>query len=357
MTDSRVYLETSHGQIIHGDSLRYLSGLPDASIHLIVTSPPFGLLRSKAYGGEPASKYLDWFEPFAREFHRVLRPDGSLVIDIGGSWNRGTPTRSLYHFRLALLLCDVLGFHLAQELYWYNPTKLPTPAEWVTIRRVRVKDAVNVVYWLSPTPWPRVSNRRVLTPYSDSMRHLIQHGYTPGQRPSGHAISSQFQRDNGGAIPPNLITVANTESNGAYLRHCREHDLPVHPARFPAELPEFFVRMLTEEGDAVLDPFAGSCVTGEVCERLGRRWTCVEVLEDYLSGARARFDQPPSPRSPRDPSDPRNYYQVPRPDIFWNGSPSVPLATDGGQSRPTAEQRSFLDELMLQDVRGSDGTE
>lgn len=210
----------------------------------------------------------------------------------------------------------------------YDPAKLPTPAEWVTVRRIRVKDAINKIWWLSKTAWPKASNRRVLQPYSDSMRDLLKNGYTPRLRPSGHDISKRFRTDNGAAIPPNLIAVANTDSNSPYLRYCRKHHLPAHPARFPVELPEFFVRMLTDEGDLVIDPFAGSCVTGEVCERLGREWICVELREDYLKGAFGRFGKDnaavqlnghrgvhPSQLA----NGPRDYYQLSPPGALWNG--------------------------------------
>jgi hypothetical protein len=94
--------------------------------------------------------------------------------DIGGSWKSGTPTRSLYHFDLLVMLCREYGFHLCQEHYWWNPAKLPTPAEWVNVRRVRVKDAVNCIWWLSLTPWPKANNRRMRALYSDSMLNLLQ---------------------------------------------------------------------------------------------------------------------------------------------------------------------------------------
>ena len=148
-----------------------------------MTSPPFGLVRKKDYGNVEANEYVDWFKPFGAEFHRVLTDNGSLVIDIGGAWNRGYPTRNLYHFKLLIMLCEEIGFHLAQDFYWWNPSKLPTPAEWVTVRRLRVKDAINTVWWLSKTPWPKASNRRVLQPYSASMEELLERGYKAKKRP------------------------------------------------------------------------------------------------------------------------------------------------------------------------------
>ena len=162
--------------------------------------------------------------------------EGSLVIDIGGSWKPGIPTRSLYHFEFLIMLCRDYGFHLCQEHYWWNPAKLPSPAEWVNVRRIRVKDAINCIWWLSQSPWP-ASNRRILAPYSDSMKSLLKNGYTPKLRPSGHDISNKFGKDNGGSVPPNLIALANTESNSAYQEYCHANSLPVHPPKFPAGVP------------------------------------------------------------------------------------------------------------------------
>ena len=281
---------TSLGEMYEGDALQVMRGLiaDGRRVKLIVTSPPFALLRKKAYGNEDADNYISWFLQFAELFKEILDPEGSLVIDIGGSWVRGLPVRSTYHFELLLKLCGS-GFHLAQEFYHYNPSRLPTPAEWVTVRRLRVKDAVNTVWWLVRDPFVQVDNRRVLRPYSDSMKDLLKNGYTAKRRPSGHDISTNFQKDNGGAIPPNLLVLANTESNSRYLLECRRLGIRPHPARFPRGLPEFFIKFVTNEGDTVLDPFAGSCVTGEAAEGLERRWIGIEIDETYVAGSRIRF--------------------------------------------------------------------
>lgn len=204
------YYHTTLGAAYLGDSLILIKEIPDESIDLICTSPPFALVRKKEYGNKDQHEYIEWFRRFAKEFYRVLKPKGSLVIDIGGSWIKGYPVRSLYHFELVIDLCKSqteggLGFHLAQELYWYNPAKLPTPAEWVTVRRERVKDAVNTVWWLAKDPHPKSNNKRVLRPYSEAMKNLLKNGYDPKLRPSGHDISNKFGNDRGGAIPPNLI--------------------------------------------------------------------------------------------------------------------------------------------------------
>lgn len=293
-SDKRVFYETQYGVAYLGDAKETLSDKSlEGKVDLIMTSPPFALRRKKEYGNVEAGKYVAWFLEFARVFHTILKPKGSLVIHIGGSWAYGQPTRSLYHYELLIELCRIPAypFYLAQEFFWYNPSKLPTPAEWVTVRRERAKDAVDCVWWLSKEPHPKASNRNVLQPYSESMKQLLKNGYRAMLRPSGHDISTKFNRDNKGAIPPNLLQIANTESNSRYLRACRQAGIKPHPARYPVGLPEFFVKMLTDEGDLVVDPFAGSNVTGEVCERLKRHWVAVDIVEEYLEGSKFRFDK------------------------------------------------------------------
>ncbi len=285
------YYTQKYGVAYWGNSFELIKLIDENSINLILTSPPFALTRKKEYGNESAEKYIEWFLPFAYEFKRVLADNGSFILDLGGAYLPGNPVRSIYQYELLVRLCKEVGFFLAQEFYHYNPARLPTPAEWVTIRRIRVKDSVNVVWWLSKTPNPKADNRKVLKPYSHSMKQLLKNGYKAKIRPSGHNISEKFQKDNQGAIPPNVLEIANTESNSAYLRRCKAAAIKPHPARFPQDFAEFFIKFLTDEGDLVLDPFAGSNTTGFVAETLERRWISFEINEDYLVGSRYRFSQ------------------------------------------------------------------
>ncbi|MEQ8828558.1 MAG: site-specific DNA-methyltransferase [Alphaproteobacteria bacterium] len=355
-----LYHSTEFGRIYHGDALSVMNAMEAGSLDLVMTSPPFALTRKKDYGNEQEDAYLEWFKDFAKGFSRVLKEDGSLVIDLGGAWKPGLPVRSLYHFKLLIMLCEEFGFQLCQEFYWWNPSKLPTPAEWVNVRRIRVKDAVNTVWWLSKSPWPKASNRRVLQPYSDSMRHLLSNGYKAKLRPSGHDISDKFSIDNGASIPPNLIAVPNTESNSAYMRYCKVKGIKAHPARFPAALPEYFIRMLTDAGDAVFDPFGGSCITGEVAERLKRHWVCAELIEDYLTGAMGRFTRPVEQNGtekPRSQRETDNYYRLPHPGLMWNSSTGAPLPEDGGRSRPQKKKSSTKPEKGERQSREKSSTQ
>ncbi len=342
-SEPELCIKTIFGAAYWADSVDFMSRhIGDQSVDLIVTSPPFGLVRKKEYGNADADDYVDWFRPFASQFQRILKPQGSLVIDIGGAWKPGVPTKSLYQYELLITLCKDFEFHLAQEFFWWNPSRLPTPAEWVNIRRIRVKDAVNLIFWLSRTPWPKASNRRVLMPYSDSMHQLLSNGYRPKKRPSGHDISHKFSKNNGAAIPPNLIAAANTDSNSRYLRYCEENCIAPHPARFPGVIPEFFIRFLTDVGDLVVDPFAGSCVTGEVADRLQRRWICVDIEKEYLLGAQGRFIGSGQAKTPKVIESEANYYKIYRPGLLWNDAFDDPLPKDGGKTRPFAKPITSL---------------
>ena len=156
----------------------------------------------------------------------------------------GAPLRSLYHFRLLLALCDDVGFNLCQEFFWYNPAKMLAPAEWVNVRRIRVKDSVEYIFWLSASPHPKADNTQVLQEYSPDMRRLIKRGVKQTVRPSGHNIKESFAADKGGSIPPNLIecgtimkaTVSTSRNpSGEDIRFIR----PDFQRRCPSSLSNF----------------------------------------------------------------------------------------------------------------------
>lgn len=301
LTTMEPFYRTTAGAAYLGNSLDTLKALPDSSVNLVFTSPPYALHFKKEYGNVSKADYVEWFLPFAREIRRVLTDDGSFVLNIGGSWNPGSPTRSLYHYKLMIALVEELGFHLAQECYWYNPAKMPVPAEWVTVRRVRIKDSVEHVWWLSKASFPKADNRKVLRPYSADMLRLAKKGVKTAVRPSGHNITSSFDKiESGGSIPSNvmedrlaseMLIAGNNSANDSYTKRCKESGIKIHPARFPEALPEFFLKLLTDEGDLVVDPFAGSNTTGAVAERLGRRWIAMELLEEYLEASKFRFGE------------------------------------------------------------------
>lgn len=298
---------TPGGRLFVGDAADVLASKPASSargqVQLVFTSPPFPLCREKRYGNLRGEEYTRWLAGFAKPLADYLTPTGSIVIELGNGWEAGRPTVSTASLKALLAFQEAAGLHLCQEFIGYNPARLPTPAEWVTVRRIRVKDAYTRLWWLSPTPHPKADNRRVLTAYSDSMKKLLQKGtYNGGARPSGHHVGHKsFLKQNGGAIPPNVlippaddlpatvIPISNTGSRSQYLDACRAMNVVGHPARMSEALVDFFVRFLTDPGDLVLDPFAGSNTTGAVAESLGRRWIGIERDEEYARASRARF--------------------------------------------------------------------
>lgn len=289
---TKALYKTELGEAYLGNSLNLLRKLEEKSINLVITSPPFALQRKKEYGNKPQDEYVEWLSKFAMQIKRVLAEDGSFVLDLGGAYRKGRPVRSLYNYKILIKFCEELGFNLAEEFFWFNPSKLPSPIEWVNKRKIRAKDAVNTVWWFSKSDFPKANVKNVLVPYSDRMKKLLKQKekfYTPKKRPSGHDISGGFSKRNGGAIPPNLLQIPNTESNSRYLRSCRIVNIKGHPARFPKKLPEFFIKFLTEPGDTILDIFAGSNTTGEVAEENQRKWISFEIEKKYLAASAFRF--------------------------------------------------------------------
>lgn len=283
---------TDMGAAFCGDSLELLRKLPDESVNLVLTSPPFALQRKKEYGNKDQGEYIDWLAKFASLVYQKLKHDGSFVLDLGGAYEKGKPVRSLYNFRIPIHFCDEIGFFLAEDFYWFNPSKLPSPIEWVNKKKIRAKDSVNTVWWFSKSEFPKSDVTKVLTGYSSRMKKLLEDPekfYDPKKRPSGHDISKSFGKDNGGAIPSNLLQIPNSDSNSQYLRGCKALSLKAHPARFPGKLPEFFIRFLTEPGDLVVDIFAGSNTTGFVAEQENRYWLAFEQELQYLATSSFRF--------------------------------------------------------------------
>jgi DNA modification methylase len=293
---AHVAYATPWGRMLHGKSdeliAQDLLARFEGKINLIFTSPPFPLNRKKRYGNETGDAYIKWLTAFGPLFRRMLTPDGSIVIELGNSWEPGEPVMSTLALRALLDFQSKNELHLCQEFVWQNPAKLPSPAQWVNVKRIRVKDSFTKLWWMSPNRTPKANNQRVLLEYSKAMKDLLKRGsYNAGKRPSQHNIGeTSFLRDNGGAIPSNVLTYANTRSSDAYQTFCRDHKLQPHPARMPLDLAKFFIKFLTEPGDIVLDPFGGSNTTGAAAEDLQRHWITIEASDAYVKGSRGRFN-------------------------------------------------------------------
>lgn len=291
---SNVAYRTTNGTMYHGkceDILNEYIKNNGEPINLIFTSPPFPLNRAKKYGNMTGDEYLEWLRDLAKIFGSVLAEDGSIVIELGNAWEAGAPLQSTLPMEALLAFKNAGKFNLCQEFIHYNPARLPSPIEWVNKKRERVKDSFTRIWWLSKSQHPKANNRNVLVPYSKQMEKLLKTGkYNAGKRPSEHDIGMEsFSKNNGGAIPSNVIIASNTVSTDGYLKFCKENELEIHPARMPKELPEFFIQFLTEENDLVLDPFAGSNTTGSLAEVLNRKWIAIEAEQKYIEGSIGRF--------------------------------------------------------------------
>lgn len=286
---------TRLGKCMQGDSLEVLETLEDDSIDLIMTSPPFSLQRHKRYGEPEQNEYVDWLIAFGRAAYPKIKDTGSIVVDLGGAYKKGEPVKALYPFKFMIKMCDEVGYELAQDFYWHNPSALPAPIEWVNKRKLRCKTSVNTIWWFSKTNTPKADVKNVLVPYSDRMQKLINkpEDFVKEEgtvRPSGHVMGMKsWTKDNGGAIPSNLLQISNSESNSQYLKYCKKFKIKGHPARFPAKLPEFFIKFLTEENDLVVDIFSGSNTTGQVAEMLNRKWLSIDVENEYVATSVFRF--------------------------------------------------------------------
>lgn len=317
MTKKELY-KTRFGKLLIGDSIElsksYLARYYKNKFNLIVTSPPFPLNNKKRYGNLQGSEYYDWFVELGPILSNLLTDDGSLVIEIGNAWEPGRPVQSLLHLEclLGLVKSADSDLRLIQEFICYNPSRLPSPAQWVTVNRLRTVDSYTHVWWIAKSDFPKADNSKVLRPYSKEMQRLINSkNYNSGRRPSGHDISSgAFAKDNGGSIahnlfemeeidpsrevrlPHNVLSFSNTASNDGYFKRCRKAGVTPHPARMHGGLVNFFIEFLTDKNDLVFDPFAGSNTTGYCSEKLKRRWISVEASEDYAYDSILRFEDP-----------------------------------------------------------------
>jgi site-specific DNA-methyltransferase (cytosine-N4-specific) len=305
--------KTEYGQYYIGKCEDVISKLNiKGKVQLVLTSPPFPLNNKKKYGNLSGNEYLSWFENLAEIFSSVLTPTGSIVIEMGNAWEPNRPVQSLLTLNslLAFVNNEKAGLRLCQEFVCYNPARLPSPAQWVTINRIRAIDSFTHVWWMSNSDTPKADNHRILRPYSESMKKLLKtQSFNSGKRPSQHNISKKgFLTDNNGSIthnvleldqyedvdmryPYSMLRMANTKSNDYFTKKCKEKGVVSHPARMQLELASFFINFLTDENDLILDPFGGSNTTGFCAERANRKWISIDADNEYGEQSKIRFEE------------------------------------------------------------------
>jgi len=262
------------------------------TVDLILTSPPYPLVSPKAYGNRVGEEYKIWLSDIMTELKQLLKPKGSLVVEIGNAWDKGQPTMSTVPLETLIQIKEQSKLNVCQQFIWNNPNKLPGPATWVNIKRIRVKDSFTHIWWYAPSIDPRANNQKVLTPYGEGMIKLLEkQDYNRGMRPSGHNIGNGFLKGNTGAIPSSVLTYANSKEDPAYRKWCKDQGVSQHPARMPEKLAEFFINLTTTKNSLVFDPFGGSNTTGKTAENLGRKWIIVERDPEYILGSKGRFQK------------------------------------------------------------------
>lgn len=273
----------------------------DEPIALYISSPPYPLRKSRAYGNPDEAHYVDFICQALEPIVRSLIPGGSIVLNLSNDiFESKSPARSLYLERLTLALHDRLGLSLMDRLPWVNFSKPPGPTYWACVNRVQLTTAYELVLWFTNDPARvRSDNRRVLEAHSDRHIRLMQAGGAQRSAVYGDGAykirPDSYGRITEGKIPRNVILRGHgCNDTSAYRQHAKDLGLPVHGAMQPTSIPDFFIRLLTEPGELVVDTFGGTIRTGLAAERLGRRWFVTEWMLQYIRGSAELFREFPS---------------------------------------------------------------
>jgi site-specific DNA-methyltransferase (cytosine-N4-specific) len=260
-------------------------------VQLVFTSPPFPLASPKSYGNHNGTTYIEWMIRIVESLKPLLKPTGSIVIEIGNAWDKGSPTMSTVPLETLIRIGSETGLHICQQFICNNPNRLPSPVVYVNKERIRVKDSFTHVWWYGKKERPYANNRSVLREYSPAMKRLLKtQTYNHGLRPSEHQIGeTSFLKDNGGSIPSSVLEFGGSSVDKHYREWCIQNDLKQHPAKMAEALADFFIQFLTRKGDLVLDPFGGSNTTGSSAQKLNRNWVSIEKNHSYLRGSIGRF--------------------------------------------------------------------
>ena len=263
--------------ILQGDSAEVLKTLPDNSIDLIVTSPPYADQRKSTYGGISPDKYVEWFLPISEQLLRVLKPSVTFVLNIKEKVVEGE--RSTYVMELILAMRKQ-GWLWTEEFIWHK--KNSYPGKWPN----RFRDAWERLLQFNKSKKFAMYQEEVMVPMGDWAKSRLKNLSDTDKRRDNSKVGSGFGKnisnwiDREKAYPTNVLHLA-TECNNKK-----------HSAAFPEELPEWFIKLFTKEGDMVLDPFAGSGTTLFVAERMGRSAIGIEIMEDYYKMIKNQLEEP-----------------------------------------------------------------
>lgn len=268
----------------------------DEPIHLCLTSLPYPLAQPRAYGNPVESEYVDFVCRILEPIVRQLAPGASVALNCGNDiFIPNSPARSLYQQRMVLALHDRFGLELMDTLIWHNPSKPPGPFQWASKQRMQLNVAYEPVYWFTNNPRRCLANnQRVLQPHTEKHLQLIQRGgemrNVSNSDGAYRILPGAYGNPTAGRIPRNVMTYghANAEQR-ALNRRLREMGLPTHGAPMPGPMAAFLIEFMTEPGQLVVDPCAGSFTTAGEAEKLGRRWLATEWILEYVRGGAERL--------------------------------------------------------------------
>lgn len=259
--------------ILEGDCLDVLTTLPDDSVNLIVTSPPYGKQRKHTYGGINPDQYVEWFLPRADEMRRVLRPDGSFVLNIKEHCEDGE--RHTYVYELVLAMRQV-GWRWHEEWIWHK--KNAYPVNW----NYRMRDAWERIYQFTKCKDITVYREAVMIPVAEVTARRAKLAAAKGEKPHKTATDSGFNSNRAAWLNRDLVYPTNV------LHMSAETHNQGHPAVFPFRIPRFFIKLFTVPGDTVLDPFAGSGTTLFQAYEMDRHSIGIEIMPEYCELMRER---------------------------------------------------------------------
>lgn len=262
-------------QILEGDCREMLKHLPDNSIDLIVTSPPYADQRKQTYGGVRADQYVEWFLPIAAELLRVLKPTGTFVLNIKERVVEGE--RHTYVLELILAMRQQ-GWLWTEEFIWHK--KNCYPGKWPN----RFRDSWERLLQFNKARQFHMYQDEVMVPMGDwaktRLKNLSETDRTRDESKVGSGFGKKIENwiTRTMAYPTNVLNLATECSNRS------------HSAVFPEGLPEWFLKLFTQEGDTVLDPFMGSGTTLRVAKQLGRNAIGIEIMPEYVALVRSELD-------------------------------------------------------------------
>lgn len=270
-------MKSQNTTIILGDCLEQLRKIPENSVDLILTSPPYADQRKNTYGGIHPNKYVDWFSPIASELKRVLKPSGTFILNIKEKVTDGE--RSTYVMELIIEMRKQ-GWLWTEEFIWHKRNSFP--GKWPN----RFRDSWERLLQFNKERKFTMYQEAVMVPIGDwakgRLKNLSDVDKTRDNSKNGSGFGKNVSNWKGRDMvyPTNVLHLA-TECNNKN-----------HSAAFPKELPEWFIKLFTKDGDTVLDPFMGSGTTIFVAQQMNRKSIGIEILPEYYEMVRSEIEKP-----------------------------------------------------------------